>query len=181
MPCGGSVLPPTVICLTALTASKHCYQMYLHQDTYCDRGHNQIAADALETQADAVLFLDSDQEFPPDTLDRLVARNKDIVGATYRFRQPPFALMGEEGQGLVEREFIPSGVMLVRRKVFETISYPWFPNIYGKKPSDFVGSDVSFCRKARGLGGFKIWCDYDLSRQVTHIASIPLTFDRGAV
>ena len=79
--------------------------------------------------------------------------------------------------GLREVEWLPSGVMLVRAPVFGKIPFPWFPNLYGKTGEDFVGSDRSFCRKARGLAGLSIFCDYDLSREVTHIASVALAFD----
>ena len=180
VPCGGSILPATAICLVAAVSATKLHRFVFQQDTYCDRGHNAIAEHALKTGSDAVMFLDSDQEFPADTIDRLAAHRKDIVGCAYRRRQHPFPLMpdgtGDE-TGLREVEWLPSGVMLVRASVFEKIPFPWFPNLYGKTGEDFVGSDRSFCRKARGLGGFKIFCDYDLSREVTHIASVALAFD----
>ena len=82
--------------------------------------------------------------------------------------------------GVREVEWLASGAMLVRRKVFEYVPFPWFPNLYGKKVEDFVGSDRSFCRKAKHKD-FKIWCDYDLSRKVTHIAEVALTFEGNII
>lgn len=180
MPCGETIMTRTAICLTGLTGSRHIGAMTLQMDTYCDRNHNLLVQGMLELpQMDALLFVDSDQEFPVDALDRLVDRKRDIVGAAYRCRQPPHMMMPQgDGVGLKEVDWLPSGLMLVRRPVFEKIGFPWFPNITGKQPEEFVGSDVVFCRKAH-LHGFKIWCDYDLSREVTHLTTIPLTFDGG--
>ena len=179
MPCSETIMTRTAICLTGLTVSPNIGALVLQMDTYCDRNHNLLAQGMLDMpDMDAILFVDSDQEFPVSALDRLVAHKRDIVGAAYRGRQPPHQMMppNEDRTGLKEREWIPSGLMLVRRRVFETISFPWFPNISGKRPEDFVGSDVVFCRKARAAG-FKIWCDYELSREVTHLATVPLTFE----
>lgn len=176
-PCGGSILPATAICLMAMISETKLHRLNLYQDTYCDRAHNAIVEHALDTGSEAVIFIDSDQEFPADTANRLAARKKDIVGCAYRRRQAPFPLMPEgDGEGCQEVDWIPSGVMLVRTEVFKKMPFPWFPNFYGKKVEDFVGSDRSFCRRARS-NGFKIFCDYDLSRQITHIASVALTFD----
>jgi hypothetical protein len=185
MPCGETIQSRTAICLVALVASSRIHRLNLHMDTYCDRGHNSIVSHALETGADAIMFIDSDQEFPADALNRLEAHNLPVVGATYRKRQPPHDLMGlwPGGEpyigtpvGFQEVQWIPSGLMLVRREVFEKTPYPWFGNLYGKKPEEFVGSDIAFCRKARALGGYKVHCDFDLSRQVTHLAQVPLTY-----
>lgn len=178
MPCGGSIIPSTAMCLVAAVSATHLHRVSMQQDTYCDRSHNAIVEHALETGSDAVMFFDSDQEFPQDTITRLAAHNKPIVGCAYRGRQTMQLMPPSDGTetGLREVEWLPSGVMLVRRAVFEKVPFPWFPNLYGKKGEDFVGSDLSFCRKAKGLGGFKIFCDYDLSREVTHIASVALTF-----
>lgn len=178
-PCGGSIVPSTALCLTGavMASTKLMHRFNFWQDTYCDRAHNAIVEHALEVGSDAVMFIDSDQEFPLDTINRLVAHGKDIVGCAYRMRQHPFPLMPDgTGVGLKPVEWLPSGVMLVRRRVFEEIPFPWFPNISGKSVGEFVGSDRVFCRKAAAKG-FKIFCDYDLSRQVTHIASVALAFD----
>src|SRR4051812_43515959 len=52
---------------------------------------NQCAAAAQMIKATHLLFLDSDMTFPLDVLKRLLAHNKDVVGATYSRRAPPFS------------------------------------------------------------------------------------------
>ena len=44
---------------------------------------------ALAVDATHILWLDSDMRFPADTLGRLLARNRDIVGANYCARRFP--------------------------------------------------------------------------------------------
>lgn len=186
MPCSEEIKSKTALCLVGLVSSTPIYRLEMQIDTYCDRAHNSICENALhDPKVDVVLFIDSDQEFPANSLTRLAARKKDIVGATYRRRQPPFPLMGRypggeeidpNDNGCREVEYIPSGLLLVRRKVLEAIPFPHFPNLYGKSGDAFVGSDVSFCRKAR-FHGFKVHCDLDLSREVTHLATETLTFE----
>lgn len=43
------------------------------------------------------------------------------------------------------------------------------PEVMNAKPlSAQVSEDVNFCRKARGLFGYKIWCDMDITRKIMH-------------
>ena len=179
MPSGGRVLDHTVMCLVDIATTTKLHSVQIYRDTYCDRGHNEIVQGALDLGADAIMFVDSDQEVPGNVIDRLAAHKKAIVGAAYRMRQPPFQLMPDSTgteTGLREVPWLPSGVMLVRIGVFEKIPYPWFPNLYGKNTKEFVGSDRSFSRKAK-FHGFPLFCDYDVSREVTHTTELAMTFD----
>jgi len=62
------------------------------------------------------------------------------------------------------------------RCVSET-SIPLVPQPVWEEVEDFVGSDRSFSRKVRGLGGYKLWCDFDLSDKVTHITRVSVRRD----
>lgn len=180
VPCGEDIVAQTSICLVALAASTKLAGAVFSVDGYIDRNHNSLASTALKMDCDAILFVDSDHEFPQDSLDRLIARRKDVVGCQYRMRQDPWELMPPTSgdlHGCQEVEWIPSGLMLVKTDVFRKVSFPWFPNLYGKSQEEFVGSDRSFCRKVKGLGGYSIWCDYDLSDKVTHIARVAMRRD----
>ena len=185
-PMGENIIPQTALAILGLVGTSKLGAVSFSQDGYIDRNHNGIVGNALKLGMDAILFVDSDHEFPADSLDRLIARNKDIVGCQYRMRQTPWGLMppcslngnpDELDHGCQEVEWLPSGLMLVRTDVFRKLPFPWFPNLYGKKLEDFVGSDMSFCRKARGLGGYKVWCDFDLSDKVTHITRVSVRRD----
>jgi glycosyltransferase involved in cell wall biosynthesis len=93
---------------------------------------NTLVRNALEVEADYLLWLDADMAFSPDSMLRLLQHDKDIVGATYPRRVPPYIINGRPLQGdifdepLQEMEFMPFGFMLVKADVFRKIPEPWF-------------------------------------------------------
>jgi hypothetical protein len=137
-------------------------------------GRNQIVGAAQAMKATHLLFLDTDMVFPADTLKRLLEHEKDIVGATYSKRAPPFhsLTITEEGalaqisSGLHRVKLLPTGCLLIRMHVFDKLSLPYF-NLE-TEGEQLRGEDYYFCEKARA-GGFDLWCDGDLSSQLGHI------------
>jgi hypothetical protein len=133
---------------------------------------NQCVAAALHIKATHVLFLDSDMVFPLDTLKRLLKHEKEIVGALYSRRRPPFDPTGlpydgaKETNGLLRMKNMPAGCLLIATRVFEKIQKPWFSGrIEGEH---ILGEDVHFCEHA-AAAGFEIWQDTVLSHEVGHI------------
>jgi len=137
-----------------------------------------LANRALESKADYILWLDSDMHFPKDTVDRLLAHDKDIVAATYSTRVKPLRSVAFINQydldarldaktGLHKVWAVGMGCMLVSRKVFEVLPKPWFAHVYNEVEDNFVGEDVYFCKQA-AEHGFKTFIDVDLSKQVAH-------------
>jgi hypothetical protein len=137
-------------------------------------GRNQCAGAAQILKATHLMFFDTDMTFPADTLKRLLTRNKDIVGATYSQRMPPFhpLTVTEEGEhihitsGLRRVKLLPTGCMLIRVSVFDALQKPFFNLV--AEGEQLRGEDYYFCEKARAAG-FEIWCDGDLSVQIGHI------------
>lgn len=143
---------------------------------------NTLVDQAAQLDCEWLLFLDSDLVFPRDTIARLIAHGKDIVGATYCKRVPPYEVLGrtltgerlEAASGLVEVAGLPTGCLLVRRSVFEALVRPYFRTpahedgeIPGM-PAHIEGEDYYFCRVAREAG-FSVWLDVDLTMQIGHI------------
>lgn len=132
--------------------------------------------DALDRQVDYLLFLDSDMTFPRDTVMRLLAHKKHIVGGTYRKRGPPYEVMGlgmtdgpvEAKSGLLEMRRLPTGCMMIRMDVFRALKKPYFQLVADPSRGLEYGEDVVFCDRARHAG-FQIWCDVDLSMELTHV------------
>ena len=140
-----------------------------------DRARNMIAEWFMERpQYTHLLFLDSDQVYPPDMVSRLLAHNKLVVSGLYFHRAFPYVphmynwnpdVKGKDGREqmdsikywkdgeLVECDCVGTGGMLIARKVFEMIPYPWFE--YGGQEES---EDVTFCRKLSKLG-VKVYCD----------------------
>jgi len=137
-------------------------------------GRNQCAGAAQIMKATHLLFLDTDMVFPADTLTRLLAHDKDIVGATYSRRVPPFHALTvtEEDEhihvtaGLRQVKLMPTGCLLIRLGVFNALAKPYFNLV--AEGDQLRGEDYYFCEKARAAG-FELWCDGDLSSQLGHI------------
>jgi len=138
-----------------------------------------------------LLLLDSDMIFPVGMVPRLLAADKDVIGAPYTLRVPPFGVVGgsavspdgrgrregaccwpaEIGQGLQRVNKIGGGVMLIKRRVLQTMAGTgpvWFyaPEEYGD------ADDYWFCEKAEAAG-FEIWMDTDLD--LGHMTIAPVT------
>jgi len=143
---------------------------------------NYCVVQAQRNNSDYLLFVDDDMTLPPDTLEKLLARNKDVVGVNSYSRCLPLSstvgLLDKNGEYLrpehhtawecrVPKElfkcyFVGMGVGLIDMKVFEKIEKPYFEFITYKK-GEFkgmvkVGEDGSFCEKVKKSGG-EIWCD----------------------
>ena len=138
---------------------------------------NKICKQAIERGDDYVFFVDSDVQFPPDTLTKLLALDKDIVGAMcYRTYEPFEPNLTEKvthkGQALLlvpkkwdrEKAFkcwsVGTGTMLIKVSVLkalqEKLHEEWFR--FGKIDGIPAGEDVWFCNQA-GQAGFEVWCD----------------------
>jgi hypothetical protein len=138
---------------------------------------NKIAAAAFEHGSEWLLFLDSDMVFPADTLDRLLAHERPMVGATYCRRVHPFGLIGdplEDAQGPLRRMArMPTGCLLVHADIFASLERPWFA--FGSAPDGTaVSEDFVFCERVRAAG-WDIWCDLALSDSLGHIGQVIVT------
>lgn len=131
-------------------------------------GRTILINKAIEQGFSHILFVDEDMAFGSDSLDRLMAHNKDIVGADYNFREFPLKGMADkmdEGE-LVRCKSMPTGFMLIRLSIFEKIEKPWFAFEWDNNGELKNSEDVYFCHKAREVG-FNIYCDTTL--QVKHV------------
>jgi len=143
--------------------------------TLIDSARNMIVEQALTHGCSHLLFVDSDMVFKEDALLRLLARDKDIVGATYCTRRAPFLMVHHnlseldprsllEPIGLYRVAALPCGFLLVKMRVFTELG-TLFPFVTDCREE--LGEDVYFCRLARAAG-FDIWLDVDLSKDVRH-------------
>lgn len=137
---------------------------------------NHLALEAFKVDATHILWIDSDMCFPPDALDRLLARDKDIVGCAYAKREemhsilagPVLPVLPGGSTRLREVEWLPFGFVLTKRSVFETISRPWFA--YETRADSVIPEDKWFCRKAR-KAKLSIWLDQELSVELGHVGT----------
>ena len=165
------------------------------------QARNYLTSVFLTTEYQYLLFIDSDVEFEPEAVIRMMVAKKNIVCTPYRvkspeidkqvytveFKDPKNILVLAEG--LVEIEAGPTGLMLIKREVFEKImknhhdlkitnkatpaaekSHEFYYNFFnfGFIDGYAMGEDVSFCRLARG-DGFKIYAN--IQSPTTHHGS----------
>lgn len=135
---------------------------------------------AKDTGASHVLFVDSDMRFPSNTIVRLLARKKDMIGANCRVRTTKDEVwtgrkVGDEfvssvgKTGVEEVDTLGFGVTMLNMRIFEEVDEPYFLMPWDGK--QYVGEDIFFCLSIKKKG-FKIWVDHDLSQEVRHTSSI---------
>jgi hypothetical protein len=138
-----------------------------------------IARAAVENDCTHLWLVDNDMTFPPDTLARLLAHDKDIVGAAYNYRAHPartvVKMQDADGRIVVPAQLpstlfpcyaIGSGCKLVKVSALTRIPQPWFALDWNPDGSLKVTDDVWFCQQAR-KAGIATWCDPTLD--VKHI------------
>jgi len=139
---------------------------------------NNICEAAEQQGCTHIMFLDTDMTFPPDTIEKLLAHDKDIVGGLYFERYHPYkpAVFWKHPDGsgdyalphhipygeLMECDALATGCMLIKMDVFKKLSKPWFEYRvaeYGsKKEIKFYSEDIVFCERVKELG-YKIFVD----------------------
>lgn len=142
------------------------------EGAYTESNRNNIVRAVLnyEHPIDAIMWFDADMRFPADTISRLWAHGKAVVGATYRERQEPYRYLGKFSkkaneaatEGLCEMDLMPGGMILVRTDVYRRIDPPWY-----RLDADGLRDDYYFSTKAREAG-YEVWCDMDLTLKVRH-------------
>ena len=137
---------------------------------------NNLARQALKTDADYVLWLDSDMVFAPDTLIRMLKVCKDndidfLTAVCFR-RKPPYTPClfdrlekVDKGASYTALMSVPEGLFKVGGCGFAGVlmSSDVLLSVQSKfgrmfDPMDGFGEDVSFCWRARQCG-YDIWCD----------------------
>lgn len=141
---------------------------------------NHCLKTALDNGFSHLFFLDCDVVTGPDTIYKLLATGKDIVGGIYRQRFPPYKIAsfmkklvpvpGQPGRMSIEKadippfnpgdvipvDFLPTGCSLYSRRAMEAVlaRYPkpfeWTLDI--DAPGSGLSEDFSFCDKAASLG-----------------------------
>lgn len=152
------------------------------------RARNLLAQDMLDSECDYLLFIDSDINFEPDDILRLMAWGNDpkkgIVAAVPRTRSENKVYIADldydengeltmNGMGLVRGKRVATAFMLVRREVFVTLTAANPQWSYYDKRSErmipclfdfelteegYMGEDFLFCDRVREHG-FEVWID----------------------
>ena len=163
VPTTGSIKTETVESLIGLIGASD-YEIHFFTKTGCFIHDNRrlLVDEAKFINADYLLFIDSDIIVPTDTLTRLLAHNKMIIGVNSKKRFLPLTstVRGEISEELFKCESVGTGCILINMKVFDIIDRPyfWYEDTSTQFISDFIGEDIWFCRQAERKG-IEIWCD----------------------
>lgn len=179
----GSINAGTVHCLTRdllelLSKKILLHFIFVSNGTYISHTRNQIVDEFMRMKdATDLVFIDSDMEWEPGALFKLLNFDADIVGAGYRRKNDDvddynMSFLNEkelwaDKQGLIEVEVVPTGFMRIRRKVFgeqmEKIAVGLYKEnqgqrlihnfFYQEQRGDvFYGEDFIFCLNCRARG-----------------------------
>jgi hypothetical protein len=163
----------------------------LLQGTLIQNQRADLCLDALREGCTHILFIDSDMTFPQDMIQRLLKHDVDLVAANCARRRMPTGPTAQnydengkrkpvysmpESTGLEEVGSVGTGIMLIKRNVFEGMSEPWFDMPWQYDTRGYMGEDVFFCKKAQELG-FKVYIDHDVSKEIGHIGTFEFKHD----
>lgn len=167
------------------------------------RGRSQIATDALAAGFENLIWIDSDIQFSPEDVFKLVAHNRPIVGGIYpiknarRLACTPFEadleIIFGEGGGLVKMKYLATGFLCTQRQVYEKMESQFnLPHCLGENSNGLVpyfwpmvvagdeGSSVylsegfSFCERALQCG-FDIFADSTI--RLGHVGRIGFSWE----
>jgi hypothetical protein len=174
-------------------------QYALEQSTYIAVNREKLVRRFLQTNCEMFMFIDTDMAFTALDVIQLLAADVDVVSALYRYRVETIAkatvhcFRDTEGKPidvnsseLQECGFLPTGMLMVRRSVFERMyrthdhifdqgfkDTSWFKALFepsdpGDVMSDFEGEDICFSRLWRNMGG-KMYVKADV--KVGHVGA----------
>lgn len=122
---------------------------------------NYIVTQAVKGDYTHLFLVDDDMIYEPDTLERLLACDKDMVGGLYKtkYEDPDYVIEADKIEDKIfECKAIGGGLLLVKTEVFKKVpqphfGYKWYPSGMVKESNDWY-----FCNKAREFG-YKVWCE----------------------
>lgn len=157
--------------------------------TYISWARASLLRKALDTQPDAVVFIDHDMSWRPEDLVRLILTPGDVVSGAYRFKTDAenymgTILMGDDGlpvrrgDGCIQADWIPAGFLKITAQAVHDFcaAYPellygsnYRPHIdlfnHGAHKGVWYGEDYAFSRRWNEMGR-PIWVIPDL--HLTH-------------
>jgi len=150
------------------------------------QARNQAVKEFIDSDADRMVFIDSDVAWEVGSLLRIASHEVDFCGGAYRYKDETEGypvgwindrdeLWADKDTGLIEVAMLPGGFLSLSRDVFLKLSkahpnrvyefhgHP-FHAFFHCPPGD--GEDGAFCRDWREAGG-EIWLDPELT--LTHV------------
>lgn len=173
----------------AYHGSVHADEINMHytQGSILAENRNKLCRTALENDATHIIFIDSDQRFPKDLFERLIAHDKPVVAANISKRVRPVAPTARREvphdpsrtetvwpdkhvTGLEQVAIAGTGIMCIKAEALMATEYPWFAQPWVPSQQAFVGEDLYFCGRLKQAGQ-DVFIDHDLSWEIRHIGN----------
>ena len=168
LPTNRLVKPKTAKSLLEMVANtQYEYEFIVSSRGYTTaENRNYISAKAVNAGCDYLFMVDDDMIYEPDTIDRLLECEKDIVGGEYftkyETRSTITDYLDDQREGLFECGALGGGLMLIKCDVFKKIPQPWYGYIWNDNGSIKESNDWFFCHKAIEHG-IKVWVDSNIT------------------
>ncbi len=151
--------------------------VYMAYDSLVQRARNDLVRLAIEEDFDDLIFIDSDVEWNPEWVFKLLEYKEDVVGGVYpkKTDAPQFPVhalkdgMKLEENGLIEVDGLPTGFLKISRDALKKVwdASTEYTNegrncrmVFDIQVQNghLVSEDIVFCRKWHDLGG-KVFVD----------------------
>ena len=152
---------------------------FTHTTGRTEVGRNTIVERAFEHGSTHVLFIDSDMEFDYQMVEMLIDADKDIIGCNAAGRETGNPVIPSDidgnllnyatGEEIKEVDFVGMALTLINLDVFRKMAMPWFEAPARPGTNVIISEDVTFCRKARKLYGYKVYCHLRASIAMGHV------------
>lgn len=167
--------PLVSLCSTLCTASTVAdMALLVTEGAYIPYNRILLVQLAREEGCSHLFFMDHDVVYPNNTVQTLLAHDKDVVACHYNMKSDtprmgmafdpqtgarlPVTEQGELSEKMLfEVGGIGCGCMLVKMSVFDKLETPWF-NVQLEGEEIVRSEDLWFCDKVR-RAGFSVWCD----------------------
>lgn len=187
VPCMDMVQARFAKSLATLAKVEDCTVSFIMNSLIYD-ARNKFCQQAIEGEFDYIMWFDSDMVFPPETLQKLLLHDKDIVSGLYFRRSFPFTpvafekldLTDDNGCDFKDLADVPKelaevagvgfGCVLMKTDVLFDIAGKEGPVWFS--PIGNIGEDCAFCIRARKYG-YSIWLDPTL--KLGHVGTTVIT------
>lgn len=184
-PVYGGMNPMTFKCyadmIRAYTALSGVSTNFVESGSCLPQLRIKLVDEARRWEASHILWVDADMTFPSNSLERLLAHNKDVVGVNYTGRRDhmpttylskgePF-WMSDHDSGVIEAYHVATGLLLTKMEVFDEITLPYFQFEPDPDMPRMLGDDEYFTQKLREAG-IKLHVDAELSKECGHMGEV---------
>lgn len=187
IPCRDTLHSAHALCLAEMiklnTMNNIDTHVFMDASTILLTQRERLATEAVNLDAEYLLWLDSDITFPATIAMRLMAHDEPVVACNYIRRQLPakgvaYEIIGDWNNPLpfdiynhlVEVQGVGMGCMLMRTEIFSQIPKPWFEFGWSPTSNDHLGEDMILCQKM-AAAGYSVKIDSQLSQELRHLGT----------